>query len=329
MKISFIVPAYNAGRYVLQCLQSLYDQNLHPDDFEVIVVNDGSTDGSLAVIGEFAVGWSNLVIINQENQGVSVARNTGLKRARGRYVMFVDADDYLLPLSIGQYLNKIEMYDLDFIRGEYTVVDENGKSLPFLDKRKYRESCSNKVLDGKDFCRFVFREEFFVWLYIIKKSFLVDNDLKFLVGISMCEDLYFLLQMCLPAKSCMYLSTNLYAYRMSSHSAVACLNRKKLEDFLCVLTHVYAEFGDSDIQKTVHSVISRGVCMIAYSTASLPKQDRKKMVEQLNASPFSILPVNGTFRQKLQVLAYNLFSVSGFIFLKQLKDFIFQHKTNQ
>ena len=329
MKISFIVPVYNAERYVVQCLHSLYDQNLPSDDFEVVVVNDGSTDGCLPLINEFAAGRSNVVVIDKENRGVSAARNAGLEQARGVYVMFVDADDYLFPSSIGPYLTRLERYAPDFIRGEYIAVDGSGKALPFSDKRKYRKCCVDKVLDGKDFFCSVFQGEFFGCLVIVKKSFLIDNGLRFPVGIGMCEDLYWLWQMCVKAKYCMYLDTDLYAYRRNPYSEGTCLNRKKLEDFLWVLTCVYNGYRDFDVRKTVDSVVSRGVCMIAYSMASLPEQDRKMMINRLQASPFASLRVNGTFRQRLQVLVYNLLSVRGFIFLKRLKDFIFQHKTNQ
>jgi glycosyltransferase involved in cell wall biosynthesis len=92
---SVIIPCYNSGRFLRETLQSLVDQTCHPD--EIIVVDDGSTDDSAAI----AEGWSSSVrVIRQANQGESVARNVGLKAARGRYVLFLDADDLLAPESI-------------------------------------------------------------------------------------------------------------------------------------------------------------------------------------------------------------------------------------
>ena len=93
MKISIIVPVYNGEKYFAECIQSILDQSF--TDIEVIVINDGSTDGSLPLIKGSAQNDSRVVVINQKNKGVSAARNAGLSKARGDYIMFVDADDYI------------------------------------------------------------------------------------------------------------------------------------------------------------------------------------------------------------------------------------------
>ncbi len=93
MKLSFILPAYNVEDYIDACLDSVTTQDIPTADYEIIVVNDGSTDSTPAHIQRYAERFPNIIIINQENRGQSAARNAGLEKARGEYVWFVDSDD--------------------------------------------------------------------------------------------------------------------------------------------------------------------------------------------------------------------------------------------
>ena len=93
-KISVIIPVYNVEKYLRECLDSLLNQTFK--DIEIICVNDGSTDGSLNILNEYASKDSRFIIINQNNQGLSAARNNGLNVAKGDYVAFLDSDDYIL-----------------------------------------------------------------------------------------------------------------------------------------------------------------------------------------------------------------------------------------
>ena len=97
MKLSIIVPVYNVADYLPKCLDSLLVQDLSQNEYEIIVVNDGSTDNSGKIAEEYSKTYSNIILINQENQGLSGARNTGIQNAKGEYVQFVDSDDYLEP----------------------------------------------------------------------------------------------------------------------------------------------------------------------------------------------------------------------------------------
>ena len=95
LTVSIIVPVYNAEKYLRQCLNSLLDQGIPKEDYEIICVNDGSGDASLPILKEYADQHENIIIIDKENEGVSAARNAGLDTARGKYVWFIDADDWV------------------------------------------------------------------------------------------------------------------------------------------------------------------------------------------------------------------------------------------
>ena len=94
--LSVIVPVYNGDKFLKGCLESIASQTL--DNIEVIIIDDGSTDDSAAIARSFGERYSHFKVVNQQNSGRSAARNTGLNRARGKYIAFVDADDFIDPL---------------------------------------------------------------------------------------------------------------------------------------------------------------------------------------------------------------------------------------
>ncbi len=120
-KISIIIPIYKVEKFLRQTLESVKNQTFR--DFEALCVNDGSPDGSLNIIKEFAAADDRFVLIDQPNQGVAMARNAGLKAARGQYVMFLDGDDYMHPQCMEIALAAIEQTDADVCRFDYHEVD--------------------------------------------------------------------------------------------------------------------------------------------------------------------------------------------------------------
>lgn len=104
MKLSIIVPIYNVEDYLDECVSSLFNQGLDKDDFEVLLIDDGSSDSSLSIALRWSKLYANIRVFEQENQGQAVARNLGLEHAEGDYIMFVDSDDFLLPEKLRKLL---------------------------------------------------------------------------------------------------------------------------------------------------------------------------------------------------------------------------------
>ena len=100
MKLSIIVPVYNVEKYIRLCMESIFKQGLDENDYEVIIVNDGTPDKSMEMITDIIVAHQNIHVINQENQGLSVARNNGIAAAKGEYIQFLDSDDLLIDNSL-------------------------------------------------------------------------------------------------------------------------------------------------------------------------------------------------------------------------------------
>lgn len=108
---SIIVPVYNVECYVGKCLASIFEQGLNPDLYEVIVVDDGTKDDSMNIVHQFNVKYANLHVIRQKNSGVSIARNVGMAKAKGKYVTFIDADDWIVPGSLEEVSKVLSLHD--------------------------------------------------------------------------------------------------------------------------------------------------------------------------------------------------------------------------
>ena len=106
IKLSIIVPVYNVEKYIRPCIESIFKQGLDDRDFEVIIVNDGSTDRSMEMIKDIITQHNNITIINQENLSLSVARNNGIAVAKGEYLLMPDSDDLLIENSLKPLLEK-------------------------------------------------------------------------------------------------------------------------------------------------------------------------------------------------------------------------------
>lgn len=124
MDLSLIIPVYNVERYLPMCLESVVQQGL--EDYEAILVDDGSTDGSSKICDEYAARYPQFRVIHQENQGLALARNRGISEARGEYILFLDSDDFLVPESIGKCLRML--CNMKWISPVSALLVERGKN---------------------------------------------------------------------------------------------------------------------------------------------------------------------------------------------------------
>lgn len=147
VKLSIIIPVYNVEQYLEKCLKSCLSQDIPHNEYEIIVVNDGSPDGSLAIAERIAESATNITIITQENGGLSAARNTGMSVAKGDYVWFVDSDDWIETNCLKQLTDTLYNDKLDalVINGVRVINGVNRKNPP----RAY----TDKILSGKEFLK--------------------------------------------------------------------------------------------------------------------------------------------------------------------------------
>lgn len=205
--ISIIVPVYNTANYLAQCVDSIICQSY--TDWELILVDDGSKDQSGMICDEYAKRDNRIMVIHQSNNGVSSARNAGINYAKGEYLCFVDADDWLEPSFLIDFqFNKIKV---DFYIGGYIF---NTYGTPFSCK-KYEEICCSGLLEIRDeFFRQNLQTNGYPWGKLYKSSIIRENNLRFNEKLSINEDHLFVFQYYLLCGSLSINSTVNYQYRV-------------------------------------------------------------------------------------------------------------------
>lgn len=139
MKLSIIIPAYKVENYIEKCIRSLENQDMPATDYEIIVTNDGSPDRCREIIEKLQEEFSNIVLINQENQGVSMARNNAIAIAKGIYILPIDPDDYVVPNVLQTVYQNAVSRDLDVLYLPYEIFDVNGKSIWETNYSKHKD----------------------------------------------------------------------------------------------------------------------------------------------------------------------------------------------
>lgn len=236
--ISVIVPVYNVEHYLGKCLESLKKQVFA--DYEVICVNDGSTDGSRTLLAEWVSRFPKMRIIDRENGGLSAARNTGFDAAQGEYVLFVDSDDW------------VETTMLDTLAKAF-----NGEDIICFSSRR-TDNNSVDALPNEEACGWDYynrhalehREVPFVcvWQRCYRRQFLLDNGLRFREGI-LHEDNHFTPLVCLAAKRVKVIPEVLYNYRVRPGSIMTTRGLQSKESLILIANDLAAMFegcGDED-----------------------------------------------------------------------------------
>ena len=214
LKLSIIVPVYNVENYVRDCFNSIFRQKLNDDDFEVIIINDGTEDNSMTVIADIISQHHNIIIVNQENQGSSVAWNKGIEIANGEYILLVDADDLLIERRLKLLLQKAIETKADIIVPEFIeIVDEDiTESKVALLTAAHHPLSFQETTGEKMFLIDLHPSECFVWRKLYKKEFLIKNHLSFVPGIHF-QDIPFTTECYIVAKKCYKASQLFYIYR--------------------------------------------------------------------------------------------------------------------
>lgn len=226
MRISIIIPIYNCEDYIIKCLDSIRGQN---DDIEILCINDGSTDSSLLRINEYKkkCNCQNLIIYNQENKGVSFARNIGKKLASGDYLWFVDADDEIEKDAISTLLQVVDETDADVINFNLCRIDSKSKVVGYSPSYLPRLYTAKNEDEKKEIYSLLSSDKSFglACNFIVKRT--VIEECFFPNDFVICEDLVFNMQMYQVANSVVHVDKSLYRYRINSISATHSFNMIK------------------------------------------------------------------------------------------------------
>ncbi len=229
MLFSLIVPVYNTKEYLEDCLHSISIQDF--EDYELIIVDDGSTDGSERISDNYCLENKNAKVIHQSNQGLAGARNTGLKAAKGEWIWFIDSDDFIVPGALSALVERMRFAKGDLYAFQFVRTDENGENSEEIFFREFQEifklererdflwNIDHRVLAYKDGWEAPSR--------LYKRSIIMDNDLSFKNTKEVfAEDLCFLAEYMMCAKAEVMLVNYLYCYRQRNNSLMNSLDQK-------------------------------------------------------------------------------------------------------
>lgn len=254
LKLSVIIPVYKVESFIHPCVESVYSQGLDDADFEVIFVNDGTPDNSFKKIEDILAKHLNFTIINQENQGLSIARNIGTLHASGKYLLYVDSDDLLIVNCLQSLLNIALDSNADMIIFDYIKMDNNEIELRFvnsvlqnLEKPKQEQLNCQK---GWDFFLNDYDCQGYVWRVLFNRHFLESKHLLFFPGITF-EDIPFLVDCLLEDGFIIKVPLISYIYRQNPDSTVYTPNKKKLMDLNVVMESLWAKKENNSYPKEI------------------------------------------------------------------------------
>lgn len=278
-KLSIIIPVYNNEEYLKRCLDSII--NLDYQNLEIILVDDGSTDDSLAIMTDYAAKDDRIKAISQQNLGVSVARNTGLAQATGEYIMFVDADDYVLsPLKI--VLNDEQTADLN-VFGFESGMEQKVVKAAYYDSEK---AVKAKIMMMENPTQYLT-----AWGKIFRHDLIKQYHLRFNTNLRVAEDGNFMLQYLMKCETIKFSLPVGYHYSKDTESVMTTFDRKS-EDYLIALeeSERNLEGCPAKIQKafSTYVMIHFNIIMVheTFASANPVKYSLKiKQLKQLLSKP--------------------------------------------
>lgn len=252
MKLSLIIPVYNVEEYIYNCLSSCIDQINSSDEVEIIVVNDGSTDNSINVIKSKFNNIPCIKLVSQDNEGLSSARNTGLKCAKGEYVWFIDSDDWIASTSLSTIMTVLLDKKVDAIAFSYATVRDSEINECVL-------RSSNSIISGKDYLNSNFYVQ--VPFYVFRRQFLLDNKLQFRPAIYH-EDFEFTPRMLYHATQVLICDNIFYYYRLRSNSITSTFSLKRVSDMFIVANSLKCTadmISDTNVRARMYDLVCMAV----------------------------------------------------------------------
>lgn len=230
IKVSLIIPVYNVERYLYRCLYYAVNQTLK--NIEIIIINDGSTDLSLNIINEFLAKDKRITLINQENQGLSAARNAGILCANGEYIAFLDSDDSMEITYLEKMYNFAKATDSDIVMCNYCKVNEkNGHISPI--KRNIKQT----IFSSEDAVHKIILDisiQNYAWDKIYKRSLFIDHNIFYPKGMYY-EDMPTTFRLFYYANQVAYLDEFLYNYLQREQSITRTFSDKHIDDIVKAL----------------------------------------------------------------------------------------------
>lgn len=310
--ISVIIPVYNSEKYIHRCIDSVLSQTFY--DYEVILVDDGSTDKSGEICDEYAQTNEKIKVIHQKNSGVAAARQTGIDFSQGLYSIHVDSDDWIENTMLDSLFSVVKTTEAEMIICDY-YIDWNSKSS--YNSQKPSSMKPNEIID-----QLFINLHGSLWNKLIRTSIIKENGLKFYDGVNYCEDLLMNVQILKYAKKIKYLPKAFYHYVQDANpnALTSVKNEKWLEEYKsyqAVVNNLADELGKPWIkQQTSVNLMAK---LIKQKGSS---NDEYKLSKRDFSGDWNTVHINFVMKVLLAIANLGLFSLSKrmYSFLSSIKN---------
>lgn len=307
IELSIIIPIYNVEEYLDECLESVYKiKNIKK---EVLLINDGSTDNSIEIIKKYKeLYFEETIVINKKNEGLSATRNLGIENSKGKYITFLDSDDFINTRELESLYFFTKKNDLDVGIG-------NGIYFPKIEKifkGKYEE----KLYKGLDFfCKMLEKNDYLeiVVAKIYKKEFLLKNKLKFIEKIYH-EDTPFTFEVLLKAKKVMFYDLNIYVYRKREMSITSKKTKKHIIDKIIGFhrsVDEYSKYKKNNEQEINLTINNYFFDWLWFGYKDLNKVDKNLFFKVLRLKKFTVKRYI-----KILIMLFEIYIKQNIIFIK-------------
>lgn len=325
--LSVIIPLYNSAKWLNKCLDSVLLQNIDLKELEIICINDGSPDNSADIAREYQAKYpETFIVLDQENQGPSGARNNGMRNATGKYLCFVDPDDYLVPNVYWRFIKQMEEESLDMLRFNFQYVDENDVILPLKSVDKLFDYTS-QIMTGSEFISRRLGIGCHIWKYIFRTDVIISNRIWCFTG-DYFDDTPWLPLVLLKTKRINITNIIGYNYLERSDGLVNIVSPKAIKRkvdgqilLLKLLNKEMESISDIDVRYWYDNMKAHSTFSLLKMVSSYFYDDRKvyiKKLKELNTLPLRFN--NKTTKKIAKQMKLINFSVSLFMFLINFKN---------
>ena len=322
IKFSIIVPVYNVEIYLKDCIESILKQTF--ENYEILLIDDGSTDRSGLICDEYVSLYPRITVIHKENGGLSDARNVGIEKAKGEYLVFIDSDDYIENGTLDKFNKKLEKSNNpDVLITRIKKIFEETNKIKYMDEDLSLDlinNCpKNEIID----C--MFTESNSLWpavRYIVKRSLIESKNLKFAVGY-LHEDLDWTSKLFLNAETYTGLNFYWYNHRIGRQGSIT-TNNTNAKRTLDVIELVFQNIKDTQYNKLdveVRKIMYQRMVKSLFSSLSnymyYDDEEKKKIINSLNYKK-NVFMYAVVFRHKLFVAFSNIFGYKVALHLMHL-----------
>ena len=320
MLFSVILPVYNVERYLEECVDSILAQTFN--DYELILVDDGSTDGSPQLCDKLAEQDARIRVIHKPNGGASDSRNVGVSQAKGEYIVYIDSDDFVFSNDFFQKLADKTEKSPDSILYKYAkFFDDDNRVEPCC----FSYETAMKAEGYAEQIRCLVEADAFygmAWIRAIKRSVIVDNDIVFEVGIT-GEDMEWIYHILYHCRSMEFLDEICIAYRQRSGSVTSSFKLKNLTDFIYVLekwaNRIREDDSDTAWKHALYGSLAKYYSNLYVVYARLQDKNKKQYKKQIKALDW-LWQYSLSHRPKMVAKIYGVFGFELTILLLKILD---------